>query len=430
MLVRDRAECEGCPLREDGRKPFVPDLIREQARLFLVGQNPGVEEEREGQPFVGKAGLALESQYLRQAGLTREDVSLGNAIRCRFKRSNSLPEVRSTVMKAAVQHCRRHWRQPEGARALVSMGDHALLSTAGVPSSSEWRGWLLPQVGTHVKHLSSVWTPAPREVPVFATMHPARVFREPGFRIPLLADWRKLSRFLTGRWPRPMPPIQHGPLTEPLLVSQAAFDTEYDGQTLTRYSLAWDGQVRVVEAADGGFDAPWTTFVMQHAVADYQWLRGLTGQAEPAYEDVMYAHAVLWAGFPHSLEYLGSIYASTNRWKHLSQSNPVVYSGADAWGTWECWQALQGELAKDPQSLEVYRTQLHPLVPIIDRAHRHGLRVNQARAQQVAGELANRVERATRRAQAAVGWPINLGSTQQVGVELYGVQGLQTKKRR
>jgi uracil-DNA glycosylase family 4 len=396
-----------------------------------MGQNPGAEEELAGEPFVGAAGQALERQYMSQAGLTREDVSLGNALRCRWQRSNELPEVRSTLLKQAVAHCRRHWRVPEGTKYLVSMGDYALLSTAGEPSSSEWRGWLLPQRGTHARHRTSVWVPAPGEIPVFATAHPARIMREPSLRIPLLHDWRRVARLLRGRWPHPLPEIHTGPLASPITEPAVAFDTEFEGSTLTRYSLAWPGHIQVTEAGEGGVQADGTTrFIMQNAVADYQSLKELTGLTTPRYEDIMYAHAVLWAGFPHDLDYMSSLYASTNRWKHLAKAAPIVYSGADAWGTWEVWQALQQELGRDPLSAQVYRTQLHPLVPIIDRATRHGLRVNQARATQVASELSTQAKRAAVRAQAALGWTINLGSTKHLATQLYAIEGLTKRVKR
>src|SRR6266446_1708758 len=71
------AECVGCPFYGDG-KGFVPDEIYEAAPVYIVGQNPGEEEEAQGRPYVGKTGAIMDSKYLKLAALFRGEVSIGN----------------------------------------------------------------------------------------------------------------------------------------------------------------------------------------------------------------------------------------------------------------------------------------------------------------------------------------------------------------
>ena len=52
------------------------------ARIVLVGEAPGREEDRRGRPFVGAAGRILDEALLR-AGIPREDVYITNAVKCR-----------------------------------------------------------------------------------------------------------------------------------------------------------------------------------------------------------------------------------------------------------------------------------------------------------------------------------------------------------
>ena len=52
------------------------------ARVMLVGQNPGIEEERQGRPFVGRAGKYLTT-ILEKNGLNRRDLYITNIVKCR-----------------------------------------------------------------------------------------------------------------------------------------------------------------------------------------------------------------------------------------------------------------------------------------------------------------------------------------------------------
>jgi hypothetical protein len=71
---------------------------------------------------------------------------------------------------------------------------------------------------------------------------------------------------------------------------------------------------------------------------------------------------------PHSLEFLESLYARTNLWKHLFQRTPRVYSGGDAVGTFDVFLGLVGEMKADPQSAWIYRNSVFPLTPLIMEA--------------------------------------------------------------
>ena len=74
--------CIGCPLFGDGMG-FVPDEIIEGAEVFVLGQNPGEEEEAEHIPFTGRTGQRMDKRFLPLAGLTRgENVSVGNVYKC------------------------------------------------------------------------------------------------------------------------------------------------------------------------------------------------------------------------------------------------------------------------------------------------------------------------------------------------------------
>ena len=73
--------CQGCPLCES-RSKVVFGSGSENARLVFVGEAPGAEEDRQGLPFVGRAGQKL-TQIIEAIGLSRQDVYIANVLKCR-----------------------------------------------------------------------------------------------------------------------------------------------------------------------------------------------------------------------------------------------------------------------------------------------------------------------------------------------------------
>lgn len=83
-LATLRAEalaCTRCPLAET-RTQVVFGVGDEHAGLMFVGEGPGADEDRIGEPFVGRAGKLL-TQLIEGIGLTRADVYIANVVKCR-----------------------------------------------------------------------------------------------------------------------------------------------------------------------------------------------------------------------------------------------------------------------------------------------------------------------------------------------------------
>ena len=73
--------CERCPLSET-RNRVVFGAGNADADLMFVGEAPGAEEDRQGLPFVGRAGAFL-TELIEGIGMTREEVFINNVILCR-----------------------------------------------------------------------------------------------------------------------------------------------------------------------------------------------------------------------------------------------------------------------------------------------------------------------------------------------------------
>jgi DNA polymerase len=76
------ADCRRCKLCTLGRSQIVFGVGNPKARLMFVGEAPGEDEDRKGEPFVGRAGQLL-TKIIEAIGMTRDQVYIANVIKCR-----------------------------------------------------------------------------------------------------------------------------------------------------------------------------------------------------------------------------------------------------------------------------------------------------------------------------------------------------------
>jgi uracil-DNA glycosylase family 4 len=156
--------CTKCSLHAT-RTQTVFGVGHRQARWMFIGEAPGGDEDRQGEPFVGRAGQLLNA-ILFAIGLKREEVYIANVLKCR-------PPGNRDPQPEEVIQCEPYLlRQIEliKPRLIVALGRHAahsLLKTE-VPLG-KLRGQRLSYHGT----------------PLFVTYHPAYLLRNP-------ADKRKV----------------------------------------------------------------------------------------------------------------------------------------------------------------------------------------------------------------------------------------------
>jgi len=80
-LANKAARCTACRLHE-GRHSVVFGEGDPDAKLMIVGEGPGADEDRQGRPFVGRAGQLLD-RILEAAGIPRSSVYITNIVKCR-----------------------------------------------------------------------------------------------------------------------------------------------------------------------------------------------------------------------------------------------------------------------------------------------------------------------------------------------------------
>lgn len=138
-------DCVRCALGAT-RTKFVFGVGNPAARIVLVGEAPGRDEDVQGIPFVGRAGQLLD-QLLAEIGLQRGDVYICNVLKCRPP-NNRDPEPQE------VETCRPHLLtqlsliRPE---LVVCLGRHAAAALLGTEAPMrELRGRVLPWHGMQV----------------------------------------------------------------------------------------------------------------------------------------------------------------------------------------------------------------------------------------------------------------------------------------
>lgn len=151
--------CRACRLCEK-RRQAVPGVGDRKASWMLVGEGPGADEDRLGEPFVGQAGKLLDNM-LAALGLTRaHQVFIANAVKCRPPH-NRTPEADEIAACLPFLQRQIELVQPRLLIALGRPGAQALLDTA--VSIGAARGKRFERQG----------------VPVVVTYHPAYLLRNP-----------------------------------------------------------------------------------------------------------------------------------------------------------------------------------------------------------------------------------------------------------
>lgn len=128
-LESEALACTRCKLCET-RNTVVFGEGSQSAEVLFVGEAPGADEDRQGRPFVGRAGQLL-TRMIGAMGFEREDVFIANVLKCR-------PPNNRDPMADEVEQCRPYLlRQIELIRPKVicTLGKHALCTLTGYEGS-------------------------------------------------------------------------------------------------------------------------------------------------------------------------------------------------------------------------------------------------------------------------------------------------------
>jgi DNA polymerase len=152
-LKAQTMRCRECPIGEYATQSVVGEG-HPKARVMLVGEQPGDQEDLQGHPFVGPAGKLL-ARALEQAGIAREQVFVSNAVKHFKFELRGKRRIHKTPTQREAAAC-LHWLEDEIAlvrpEALVALGSTAARSLMGraVPVMAERGHWLVREDGRRV----------------------------------------------------------------------------------------------------------------------------------------------------------------------------------------------------------------------------------------------------------------------------------------
>ena len=154
--------CERCGLHA-GRTQTVFGTGDPQARCMIIGEAPGAEEDKRGEPFVGRAGQLLNAM-LRAIGMSREAVYIANIVKCRPPKNRD-PKPEEMVACSTYLHRQIALIRP---RVILAVGRVAAQHLTGSTSP----------IG-RMRGQSYAYENGDTGVPIVVTYHPAYLLRSP-----------------------------------------------------------------------------------------------------------------------------------------------------------------------------------------------------------------------------------------------------------
>ncbi len=174
-IRRELTNCNRCKLHRS-RRTIVFGEGSENAKLMLIGEGPGYDEDLQGRPFVGKAGQLL-TRILQSVQVERSEVYITNMVKCRPP-GNRTPEP--DEIKSCFPFLLRQIQtiQPKIICALGTVSAQTLLQTDAKITSL--RGKSFEFLG----------------IKIFPTYHPAFLLRNPEKKIEVWEDIQKVAKAL------------------------------------------------------------------------------------------------------------------------------------------------------------------------------------------------------------------------------------------
>jgi uracil-DNA glycosylase len=183
-LYKQVESCTRCPLHET-RTRTVFGAGDADAEVMFVGEAPGAEEDRQGLPFVGRAGQLL-NQLLEGIGLSREEVFIANVLKSR-------PPGNRDPQPLEIEACRPYLFEQVRLiepKVVCTLGNFATKLLSGNPAGI-----------TRVRGTPQVHELGDRTVFLLPLLHPAAALRTPAMKETLRADLGLLPGLLGGPAP-------------------------------------------------------------------------------------------------------------------------------------------------------------------------------------------------------------------------------------
>jgi len=413
--------CELCPLHEYTSRVCVMGDGPAKARIMLIGEAPGYNEEQTGRVFTGAAGQELDKMLFR-AGLSRSELYVTNAVKCRPP-ENRTPE-RWEAKTCADEYITKEMEAINPTHVLL-LGNAALTAVAKKSGITKHRGVRLDVKGQ------------PSSRTIMAAFHPAYALRNPGVYPVLQEDIRRFARAIHGSFQ--VVPVKTRMVTgfkglRTLMrmmdalppKSVISYDTEdryrpwHKDWSVTCLGITWDGVnsfVIPLYHPDSPFRRVWykvlqamkpyltregDILVAQSGKHDNVQLAGAKVFVEHEF-DVMLAAHLIDENRPKNLGFLAQTYLGADVYKGMVELKPEVilnqdlrklceYNGNDVGYTWQLRAKIKPELIDRPRQLRLFSKLMMPASHMLQQVEMNGAYVDQERLYERMGTLQGEIQ--------------------------------------
>lgn len=428
-------------------KPIGPA----HANLVLVGEAPGVEEERLGVPFVGGSGKILNGM-LRDAGINRDECFITNVMHVRPVNNdfgNFYEDKGRKVPREILEEGRERLKNEiieVNPNVVVAFGNEPLRALTGLQQITKRRGSLLEAVCATEAHPESFI------VKVVPTIHPASVMRNWEYKPLVVFDLKRAKAeaesfglCIKPRYWKKVETLEElKTYVQDYLTSEyISFDIETCNNQVSCIAFANDTRQSFtipICMYNESFWTPeeelivWNSIrqllgcpakkIAQNANFDMFFLRTTVGiKVNNLWMDTMNAHHCVYPELPKALALLCSIYTDQPYYKDMIRGDIYHYNCLDAMVTYECAMKIEGQL-KEFGTHKFYHEHVHPLIqPLLDMQIR-GVRVDMKKKTVAAEGTREDIKISQKKLDDAVGHDLNVNSPKQMKAFLYDELGL------
>lgn len=448
---------------------YVPGYGCSTAKIVIVGEAPGVEEERQGRPFVGASGQILDN-LLVDCGVNRQEIYITNVVKVRPP-DNDIKKLHM-IGKKIEDYEPQLWEEIQSIspNAIIAFGNTALTALTGKKGIEKWRGSILQSLSGYPK--------------VIPTLHPASLLhaeadgkmRSWTDLVPIRWDIERAireSKFREFNLPRRNLQVARSSLdvcrffemypkstvvsvdietykTIPICVGFAfnAFhalsvplfniQTHKNPNGIPRHDVVhmWSMVAEVLAnprirkiGQNFKFDETQLDCCVNLTTKTHLKVRGF-------WFDTMLAFRVLYNELPSSLQFITSVLTDEPYYKDEGKEyNPhkdpldrlLLYNAKDAVVTYEVYEKEIAELAERGLD-EFFFTKQMPLHPFYSSLEKRGIRRDPEVAKRLEDKYTEQAKSLEIKLEQMTGIACNVASPKQVSTLLYGTLGLPPRK--
>lgn len=444
---------------------LVPPSGPSPARLMIVGEAPGVEEELRLQPFVGASGQELD-RMLRDAGLMRSEAFVTNVSKVRPPANDIQKFMARSKAEVTSRHVRLRdkWVTPEiwdGVKLLeaeiksvkpniiLALGNTAMWALTGKWGIKKWRG----------SHLLCDFDLSTKIIPAY---HPAAVLRQWDTRQHTVLDMRRAGRFLNGEpYPKPLWNFRIRPTMQTVIdcfneiqkcldhgATRLSFDIETRGGHISCAGISWTllDAICIPFSLANRFEGFWSldeeTWIIwqlwkilthpnaqvvgQNIIYDCQYTWRHWHFVPRVVQDCMISQHSLFSDLPKSLAFQASMYCDSYiYWKDegkdwepgMGEESLWYYNCEDCVYTDEVGR-VELETAEKMKLVEVHKAQQDLLWPVL-RTMIQGVRIDQTVRDKLIIEVQDEIAKRKQFIKDVLGHPLNPNSPKQMKALFY-----------